>query len=64
MRQSRKEATIERMARQGLPAERREALAFPGADDTEAGADWAGGPRIGSVGERRGTPGGRRPGEP
>ncbi|WP_123041254.1 hypothetical protein [Cohnella candidum] len=60
MRQSRKEAKMERMAKAGLNPERREAMAFPELTRTEFAEDWgSGGPMAGSRNGKRPSPGGR-----
>ncbi|MBW5445049.1 hypothetical protein GE107_03090 [Cohnella sp. CFH 77786] len=59
MRQSRKEAKIERMAREGMNPERREAMAFPESPGTEFAEEWGNGPAAGTRNGRRQPPGGR-----
>lgn len=59
MRQSRKEAKLERMAREGALPERREAMAFAEVSRSEFADEWGGGPMSGSRNGRRHSPGGR-----
>lgn len=59
MRQSRKEAKVERMIREGLAPERREAMVYPGQSHAEFADEWGGGPTAGSRRISRERPGGR-----
>jgi hypothetical protein len=59
MRQSRKEAKIQKLMREGLKPERREAMVFPEQTSTEFADEWSSGPWIGSPNGKRDNPGGR-----
>ncbi|MFC5700462.1 hypothetical protein ACFPVX_04125 [Cohnella faecalis] len=59
MRQSRKEAKLEWMMREGLFPERREAMAFHEGSRTEFADEWSSGSPAGSRSGKRNSPGGR-----
>jgi hypothetical protein len=59
MRQSHKEAKMERLMRQGLLPERREAMNFPETAHTEFADEWSSGSIGGSRNGKRHPPGGR-----
>jgi len=59
MRQSGKEAKLERMAREGMMPERREAMAFADSTQSEFAEEWGGGATGGTRNGRRHPPGGR-----
>ncbi|WP_147304151.1 hypothetical protein [Cohnella lupini] len=59
MRQSRKEANMEWMMREGLMPERREAMALSSQIREEFGSDLGAGPVAGGKHGRRQPPGGR-----
>jgi hypothetical protein len=59
MRQSRKEAKMQRSMREGLIPERREAMVFPELTKTEFADEWSSGPLAGSRNGKRHNPGGR-----
>jgi len=59
MRQSRKEAELERMMRETGSADRRESKAFADSASTEFAEDWGGRSQAGSRNGRRHAPGGR-----
>jgi hypothetical protein len=59
MRQSRKEAKLEWMMKEGLLPERREAAAFMDGASTEFADEWAAGTPAGARNGKRPAPGGR-----
>jgi hypothetical protein len=59
MRQPHKEVKMQRLMREGVMPERREAMVFPEHTSTEFADEWSSGPLSGSRNGKRHNPGGR-----